>query len=106
VPSYGPYNQVLLIPALLIIAKERRTIWHRSIANRVLFLITASLVFWPWVSSTALAGLSFVLPQQTVERGWAIPFWTVLQIPVGVAALMLVHYYQRTFTESAGPGSS
>ncbi|MGB9204694.1 MAG: glycosyltransferase family 87 protein [Terriglobales bacterium] len=106
VPTCANYNQVLVIPALLALAKERRTIWRRSIANRALFVLTGSLVLWPWLSSTVLAGLSFVLPQPTVERGWAIPFWTVIQIPLAVAALMLAHYYQTTFTASAGPGAS
>ncbi len=92
-----PYNQVLLIPALLLLVKERRRIWHGGLATRCLVAITTGLVFWPWLSSTVLAALSFALPQETVERAWAIPFWTVTQIPVGVAALMLVHYYQRTF---------
>jgi hypothetical protein len=91
---------------LLVLARERRTIWRRSFVNRILFLLTGTLVLWPWLSSTALAGLSFVLPPPTVERGWAIPFWTVIQIPVAVAALMLAHYYQTTFTPSARPGPS
>jgi hypothetical protein len=95
VPISAPYNQVLLIPALLLLLKERHTIWQRSVAIRVLFLITAGLIFWPWVSSIALAGLSFILPQETVDRAWTIPSWTVTQIPVGVAALMLVLYYRR-----------
>ncbi|HXM10248.1 MAG TPA: glycosyltransferase family 87 protein [Terriglobales bacterium] len=98
VPTSSPYNQVLLIPALLLLVKMRRTIWQRGFATRVLYAITAVLIIWPWFSSTVLAALSFVLPQEVVERGWAIPFWTVTQIPLGVAALMLVHYYQRTFT--------
>jgi hypothetical protein len=105
VPTYAPYNQVLLIPALLVLLKERRTIWQKSIANRVVFAITTALIVWPWISSIALAGLSFVLPPETVERGWAIPFWIALQTPLGVAALMLIHYYQRTFAAS-GPGTS
>ena len=106
VPTSAAYNQVLLIPALLVLVKERRTIWQRSVGNRLLFVVTACLVVWPWISSTVLAGLSFILPQETVERAWAIPFWTVTQIPVGVAALMLVFYYQGTFAAPAGPGSS
>jgi hypothetical protein len=101
VPTYAPYNQVLLIPGLLILLKERRTIWHKSVANRALVAVTTGLIFWPWISSLTLAGLSFVLQSETVERGWAIPFWTTLQIPMGVTALMLVHYYQRTFTTPA-----
>ena len=105
-PTYGPYNQVFLIPALLVLLKERRTIWRSGIVNRLLFTITACLVFWPWISSTVLAALSFILPQETVERAWATPLWTVSFVPVGVAALMLLHCYQRTFTPSSEPGSS
>jgi Glycosyltransferase family 87 len=106
VPTFAPYNQVLLIPALLVLFRERRTIWQRGIGNRILSPLTAGLVVLPWISSIVLAGLSFVLPQETVERAWSIPFWTVTQIPVGVAALMLLHYYQRTFAAPARPGSS
>ncbi len=106
VPTYGPYNQVLLMPALLIMLKEGRTIWQGSVANRALSVFTAGLVAWPWIACTALAGLSLLLRPEAVERGWAIPFWTVLQIPMAVAALMLVHHYQRTFGAPSGPGSS
>ena len=103
VPTYAAYNQVLLLPALMVLVKEGRTIWERSVANRVLFTITAGLIFWPWISSTALAGLSFILPRETVEQAWALPFWTVFQIPMGVAALMLIHYYRGTNTAPVGP---
>lgn len=110
VPITATYNQVLLIPALLLPLKERRAIWKSSAVIRALFLITAGLVFWPWVSGLVLAVLSFVLPLETVGRSWAIPSWTVTQIPVALAALMLVfyyqEYYQKTFTAPAGAGSS
>lgn len=106
VPTCSPNYQILLIPACLVLAKERRMIWQSNVANRILLVITAGLILWPWISSIALAGLSFVLPRETVERGWAIPFWTVTEIPVGVAGLMLVYYYQRTFAASARPGTS
>jgi len=106
VPTCSPNYQILLIPACLVLAKERRMIWQSNVVNRILLVITAALILWPWISSIALAGLSFVLPRETVERGWAIPFWTVTEIPVAVAGLMLVYYYQRTFAASARPGTS
>ena len=106
VPTYAPYNQVLLMPALLLLVAERRTIWKRSVTNRVLFVVTVGLILWPWLSSATLATLSFILPLETVERSWAIPFWTSLQIPVAVAALILVHYYQTTFAAPTRPGTS
>jgi hypothetical protein len=106
VPTSAQYNQVFLIPALLLLVKERRTIWRRGIVNRVLFAVTMGLVLWPWLASTALAGLSFVLPQETLERAWAAPIWTTVQIPVAVTALMLLHYYQTTFSTHSGPRPS
>ncbi len=106
VPTYGPYNQVLLIPAVLMMLKDGRAIWQGSVANRALCVFTAGLVVWPWIAGIVLAGLSFFLRPELVERGWAIPFWTVLQTPMAVVALMLVHHYQRTFTTAPGPGSS
>ena len=110
VPISAPYNQVLLIPAILLLFRERRTIWGMGVAMRVVFSITATLLLWPWISSSMLAGLSFVLPGRTVERAWAIPFWTVIQTPGGGgrtdAGPLLSGYYQGTFTAPAGRGSS
>jgi Glycosyltransferase family 87 len=110
VPITATYNQVLLIPALLLLLKERRAIWKSSVVIRALLVITAGLIFWPWFSSIILAALSFVLPLEKVDRAWAIPSWTVTQIPVALAALMLIfyyqEYYQKTFTAPAGAGSS
>jgi len=110
VPTYGPYNQVFLIPALLVLVKERRTIWQSGKASRILFALATCAVLWPWISGTALAALSFVLLPASVERAWAVPLWTVNQIPVAVAPLMFIRYYQqysqRAFTAPVRSGAS
>ena len=105
-PTYAVYNQVLLIPALLVLVEYRRAIWRSGVASRLLMVVTASLVCWPWFASVVLTGLSFILARKTAERAWAIPFWTALLIPVGVAAVMLVSAGQRTFAASAEAGTS
>jgi Glycosyltransferase family 87 len=105
-PTFANYNQVLLIPAMLLLAKDRQEIWQKGFANRVLLIVTAFLIVWPWGSSFALVCLSFVLSQQTVERGWAIPFWSVVQTPLAVTAMMLMHYYQHTFPARTKAGAS
>jgi hypothetical protein len=106
IPSYAVYNQVMVLPALLLMVRDRQLIWGRNRLNRVLLSAVAILLCWAWLASTALAALSFVLPPATLERVWVLPAWTFPQISVGVAALMLVHHYQRTFTAAAEPNSS
>ncbi|MGA9527743.1 MAG: glycosyltransferase family 87 protein [Terriglobales bacterium] len=106
VPSYGPYNQPLLMPAILILLRDRQTIWRKSAANRLLLLILIVLLVWPWLACVVLSGLSFILPLQTVEKGSLMPVWTLLLIPVAVAAAMLVYAGQRTFTTSRGAPTS
>jgi len=100
VPSYHPYNQALMLPAVLVMLKGRRTIWQRSGIGRVLFVIAGLLVVWPWLTSVTLTLLSFILPVETVEKGSLIPIWSSLGIPVGVAATMLVWAAQRSFGTS------
>jgi hypothetical protein len=106
IPSSSTYNQVLLIPALLLLIKERHRIWRRSQAGRALFALLAVLILWPWIFGIALAMLSFILPLSAFNRVWAIPVWTVTPVPIALAAVMLVNYYQRAFTPSPTPRSS
>jgi hypothetical protein len=103
IPSYALYNQVMLLPAVLLLARERQAIWDRSFAARGLLILVAVLLFWPWLASAVLAGLSFLLPPEVVQRAWAVPGWTALSLPVGVAALMLLHGRRISFAASPGP---
>ena len=59
------------------------------------------------VSSPDLADTAR-LPLPTLEAAWAVPLWTVLPLPVAVAALVLITMmsYQKTFAAPTGPGSS
>jgi len=106
VPSYGPYNQALLVPAILMMLKERREIWARSGANRVLGVVLIGLFCWQWLWCMVLSSLSFVLPMEVVERGMQLPLWTLLLSPLGVAGAMLSCGLQRTFAASREPATS
>jgi hypothetical protein len=105
-PTNSVYNQVLLIPAVLVVVANRREIWDQGPAIRVLLIASAAVVLWPWVASVGLATMSFVLSRETVEHGWAVPFWTTLFIPLGVAALMLIFRWKSTIGASVEPGTS
>jgi hypothetical protein len=94
IPSFSLYNQTMLLPALLVLARDWRLIGKRNILNRTLYVLTVELFIWPWLSSILLATLSFVVPLTKVERAWAVPFWTALAMPVGLIALLLLRYRQ------------
>jgi len=96
-PTYSPYNQVLLLPGILSLARDGPALWRRSRGNRVLLAVNLVLLTWPYLSAGTLALLSFVLPPATVEKAWAVPGWTILTLPIGVAALMLLYAYRQSF---------
>jgi hypothetical protein len=101
-PTFSLYNQVLLLPAVLLLVRERRALWERSLVYRVLMVATAALLMWSYLSAALLAALSLVLPQDVVQTAWTLPAWTVLLLPVGVAALVLLASYQRLFAGESG----
>ncbi len=106
IPTSAQYNQVLLIPALLVLVRERTVIRSHSLLNRVSFVLTMVLVAWPWIASTILAGISFIVKEDKIDRAWAVPLWTTIQIPIAVALLILLHRYQSTIDAPATPASS
>jgi hypothetical protein len=89
-PTFAPYNQILLLPAMLLLARDWRKIWERNVAGLLLMGLVVAVVAWPWITSTLLATLSFTLRPEAVQKFWTVPFWTVWLIPVSVSALMLV----------------
>jgi hypothetical protein len=93
-PTAAPYNQILLLPSILLLARECRTIGRRSGSGTFLVAIAAALAAWPWITSILIAGLSFVMRPEGVQRFWTVPFWTVWLNPVAVAALMLIVAYR------------
>ncbi len=104
--NYALYNQILLLPAVLILARERYSIWNRNRLSRTTLSFTAIFLLWPWTTNVVLAALSFVLPLNVVQRAWAVPFWTVLPLPLAVAGMVLVMSWQSAFTAPAKAGTS
>jgi hypothetical protein len=105
-PSYALYNEVLLLPALLMLVRDRQLLWNQNRVSRVLLGLAAFCLLWQWLASIVLAGLSFVLALRTFETAWAVPLWTVHFLAVVVAGLVLMMSYQGTFGAPAGPHPS
>jgi hypothetical protein len=99
-PNSVLYNQILLLPAVLLFARDWRTIRQRGIIGILPMGIVAAVIAWPWLSSILLAGASFMLRPETVQGLWTVPLWTVWLIPVSVSALILLVAHWAAFRRS------
>jgi len=90
VPMYAPYNQVLLLPAVLALVRDRVFfIFRRSWGVRFLYLAGALALAWPWIASLSLSAAYVPSPAWALNR-WRWPFFTTFALPVLVFALMLI----------------
>lgn len=82
IPMFAPYNQLLLLPAIFLIARKWGELWGKGLWSRVGCCLTAAIVGWPWLASIGLVVASLALPAATIQKGWAIPLYTSLAIPI------------------------
>ena len=90
IPMFAPYNQVLLIPSLMVIVRAIRELWEASRLSRFMVAAVGLSVFWPWIAAALLGIAMLFLPKPTVWRFWAVPLYTTVVIPIVVPALLLV----------------
>lgn len=88
IPTFGPYNQLLLLPGILSVISNRTILRNRSVLTRAACVIAAPVFFWPWLAALALTVASFVLPGQSVKQAWVMPLWTILYVPFTVLLLL------------------
>ncbi len=100
VPSFAPYNQILLLPAVFLIADSRKELWGRNRLTRMACVLAVLVVFWPWVASLGLMLASLFLPASSVQRAWAMPLYTSLVIPLVVLGLFAVCASDRLRTRA------
>ena len=102
IPSYAPYNQLLLLPALMLLVRSHsaetaastttnpeRSVTRSALINPLRW-ITLVVVSWPWVSAGILDLLLFVLPPHQVQSHWTVPLYTSLPIPLAVLGTLMV----------------
>jgi hypothetical protein len=108
IPKAAPYNQVLLLPGILLLVQGWGTFWQKGRRMRVIRLMCGLLFFWPWLAATALTVASLFLPAESVQKAWAVPLWTILAIPPAVAVLLAGSFgeFNRASVAEPSPASS
>lgn len=106
VPTFAPYNQVLLLPAGFLIAASWTKLWNRNRLARAACGVALLVVFWPWLASCGLMVGSLFLTPSSVQRAWAAPLYTSLGIPLVVLGLLALCAIDRLKPEGAGSSTS
>ena len=88
VPMYAPYNQVLLLPAILSLWRDRPNLTSASRTLRVASLLAAFALVWPWIVTIVLAVI-WPFSHDLAFREWDVPFYTTFALPVIFFALAL-----------------
>lgn len=101
-PKAAPYNQVLLLPGVLLVLRDWRMVWGSGRLARACTVISGGIVFWPWVAACGLTVASLFLPPPAVQKGWAAPVYTSLATPLAVAVLLAL--YASRFEQETAPG--
>lgn len=94
VPMYAPYNQVLLLPAVLVLARGREGFLSRGRGVRSLYLLAAFALMWEWIASLGLSAVYFV-SREWALRGWWLPFAATFALPVLIFVLVLLEVKGR-----------
>ncbi len=98
VSSVAPYNQILLLPAVLILVRNWRSLWSSNPFTRLASVVGSAFIFWPWFATLALLVSSPFLSAEALQKGWPVPLYPSLAIPaciLGLFALYLRNMNQR-----------
>jgi hypothetical protein len=97
VPMTAPYNQLLLLLAILLIIRAASKLWHASRLTRAMLVTGAVILFEPFLAAFALTVLSFMVPTPRLLELWAVPLYTSLAIPIAIFSLLLIILYSENF---------
>ena len=89
VPMYAPYNQLLLLPAMLLFIR-RRTFTSNSRAQRFGYMVGALAVTWQWIASFSLSAIYLLGPPAWALGRWRWPFFATFALPVLVFMLIFL----------------
>lgn len=94
VPMIAPYNQVLLLPAILLVLRSWNDFARDRGIGRIVLILAAVVVLWQWAAAIVLTVTSLMLPATAVQKAWAIPLWTSIAVPLVILPLMVVRVRQ------------
>lgn len=89
IPMIAPYNQLLLLPGIMLVVDHWRQLWRKGRLQRLGLALASLLLAWPWIATSVLTVASFAIPRSSVERAWTLPLYTSVPIPLAWLAILI-----------------
>jgi len=89
IPMYAPYNQILLLPAILMLVRTREAFALRPRLRRWAYFAGGVIVGWQWAASFLLTVMYVLGAQAKAMDRWQWPFFATFALPVWVFVLIL-----------------
>jgi Glycosyltransferase family 87 len=90
VPTFSFYNQVLLIPAILVLLQHATSRGPILPAIRLAGVVSGMLVSWSWIAAMLLSAVYIFLSPQLSDRFWGLPLYADMMTPIFIFALALM----------------
>jgi hypothetical protein len=88
VPMFAPYNQVLLLPSILLLAQKRMA--FSAPGRRFPYLAGLAFLVWPFAASLFLTAVYLFVAQSKALNWWTLPLFATFGLPLVVFALTLL----------------
>jgi hypothetical protein len=106
-PKLAPYNQSLLIPALLVVLANREKIQQSGLLPRALAKGVFACLMWQWLTSLLLSLSTFLVPVARLRAAVHVPDYTSIAVPpltlLTVAATTFSLFVNSTKVNSTKP---
>ena len=93
VPMFAPYNQVLLVPAVLALVRSTTSKTPILPAVKLACMVGAVLLVWPWIATLGLTVAHFCLAPERrnlLWSAWQLPLYSNFVVPIFAFGLALV----------------
>lgn len=90
VPMFAPYNQVLLIPAILSLVRSATSGQPVLPALRLAGAVGGILLVWPWLATLGCSVAYIWLTPTLRQRVWPMPFYSNFMLPILIFGLALL----------------
>jgi len=89
-PGQAVYDDLILIPGILLLVRHRRALLRSSPAARMLSLVGLVVLLWPWIAAFALIVLRPMIPTATFDSTpvFSLPIRAAASLPFAVLALL------------------